>query len=119
MLLREAELALTVSPTSLIRRSLSGLPPSSLSCVALLKPRLHSSLMFSLIRLNQIIPFVFFAVFQIRRRSFHDLTATTMGLLSALITVRSLLPFSHRDDHLKLTLTLFLLGRRRPFSRYG
>ncbi|CDZ97929.1 Lipid phosphate phosphatase and related enzymes of the PAP2 family [Phaffia rhodozyma] len=33
-----------------------------------------------------IVPFLFFAIFQIRRRSFWDLTATTMGLLQSLIT---------------------------------
>lgn len=32
------------------------------------------------------VPFVFFVIMQIRRRSFHDLTATTIGLLMSLIT---------------------------------
>lgn len=31
-------------------------------------------------------PFVFFVIFQIRRRSIEDLLTTTMGLLKSLIT---------------------------------
>lgn len=66
--------------------------------------------------LSFLIPFIFFSLFQIRRRSLNDLANTTMGLLKSLITaaVFQVRLSAHKNDS---TADLLLKGLPQMVDR--